>query len=52
MSGRTCLSIQSGARKLERLPCLKYYNVMKQKSRFTLGPNPAKNTDYMKKDFN
>ncbi len=32
-SVRTCLSPQSGARVLERLPCLKYYNVLKWENR-------------------
>ncbi len=34
-----------------RLTCLKYYNEMKWESRFTLGLNAAKNTDYIKKHF-
>ncbi len=39
----------SGAQELQRLTCLKYYNVLKWESRFTLGLNAAKNTDYIKK---
>ncbi len=35
------LSSRSGARGLERLPWLKYYNVMKWESRFTLRLNTA-----------
>ncbi len=43
------ISSQSGAMGLERLPCLKYYNVLKQENRLTLGLNAVKNIDYMKK---
>ncbi len=39
----------SGARGLQRLICLKYYDVLKLEIRSTLGLNAAKNTDYMKK---
>ncbi len=45
------ISPRSGARGLERLPCLKQYNVLKQENRLTLGLNAAKGTDYMKKSF-
>ncbi len=45
------ISSRSGARKLQRLPWLKYYHVLKQESRFILGPNAAKNTDYIEKHF-
>ncbi len=31
----------SGAVRLQRLPCLKYYSVLKGESRFTLGLNAA-----------
>ncbi len=41
------LSPASGARGLQKLPWLKYYNVLKWKSRFTLVLNGAKNTDYI-----
>ncbi len=33
------------------VPCLKYYNTLKWESRFTLGPNAAKNIDYIEKWF-
>ncbi len=39
----------SGTMRAERLPCLKYYNVLKWENRLTLGLNTAKNTNYMKK---
>ncbi len=42
---------QGGARGLERLAYLKYYNVWKHENRLTLGLNAAENTDYMKKNF-
>ncbi len=41
--------LSSGAGGLKRFPCFKYYNVMKQKSRFTLELNVAKINDYIKK---
>ncbi len=44
-------SPQNGAWGLERLPYLKYYNVLKWENRLTLMLNAAKNTDYMKKSF-
>ncbi len=31
----------------QRLPCFKYYNVLKQENRFTLGLDTAKITDYI-----
>ncbi len=34
-----------------KIACLKYYNVLEWESRFTLGLNAAKNTDYIKKCF-
>ncbi len=43
------ISPKSGAGKLQTLICLKYYNLLKLESRFTLWLNAAKNTDYMKK---
>ncbi len=48
-----CISIspRSGAKGFERLPFLKYYDVMEWESRFTLGLNPGKNADYIKKCF-
>ncbi len=45
-------SYQGGARGLERLACLKYYNIWKNESRLTSGLNAAENTDYMKKISN
>ncbi len=42
------ISNQSGARGLERYPSLKYYNVEKRKSRFTLGLDSAKNKHRIK----
>ncbi len=42
---------KSGARDLQRLICLKYYNVLKLQSGFTLGLNAAKNIDYIKNCF-
>ncbi len=45
----TLSPLQSRARWLQRLQILKYYNVLEQESRFTLGLNAAKNTDYIKK---
>ncbi len=43
---------RSGAWGLERLPYLKYYNVLKRENIIlALGLNAAKNTDYMKKGF-
>ncbi len=35
----------------QRLPYLKYYNVLKQESRFTLGLDAAKIIDYIEKCF-
>ncbi len=46
------ISPKSGARGLERLPYLKYYDVLKWENRLTLGINTAKSTDYMKKASN
>ncbi len=40
------------ARGLQRIPCLKYYNVLKWENRFTLGLNTTKNTDYIKNPSN
>ncbi len=45
------ISPHSGARWIQRLPCLKYFNVLKRKNRLTLGLNAAKNNDYMKKSL-
>ncbi len=47
----TSISPRSVARGLQRLPFLRYYNVLKWGSRFTLGLNAAKITDYIKKLF-
>ncbi len=41
----------SGAWGLQKLRCLKYYNILKPESRFTLGLNTAENADYIKKCF-
>ncbi len=43
------ISPWSGARGLQRLIFLKYYNTLKWESRFTLGLNTAKNMHYIKK---
>ncbi len=45
-------SSRSGARGLERLILLKYYNAPKWQIIFTLGLNAAKNNDFMEKSFN
>ncbi len=45
------ISPGSGAWDLQRLPFLKYYNVLEWESRFTFGLNAAKNTDYIKISF-
>ncbi len=45
------ISHRSGDRGLERYASLKYFNVEKQKSRFTLGLDAAKNTNHIKKRF-
>ncbi len=52
VSGRKCLfHPQSGARGCKDRHLLKYYNVQKRGSRFTLGPDVAKNTHYVQKCF-
>ncbi len=43
--------LMSGANGLQRLPCLKHYNVLQWKSKFTLGFSAAESTDYIKKCF-
>ncbi len=43
------ISPRSGAWRLQRLICLKYYNVLKKESKFTLRLNAAESTDYIKK---
>ncbi len=44
------ISPVSGTVELQRLQCLKYYyNVLKWESKFSLGLNAAKITDYIKK---
>ncbi len=45
------ISLGNEVRGLQRLPSLKYYNVQKWESRFSLGLNAAKSTDYMRKCF-
>ncbi len=42
---------RSGAKGLERFLCFKYYNVLKQRSTFTLGLNVAEIIDNIKKRF-
>ncbi len=42
------ISPRSGARGLQKLSFLKYYNVLEWESGFTLGLNAAENTDYIK----
>ncbi len=36
------ISPRNEARELQRLPCFKYYNLLKQESRFTVGLTPPK----------
>ncbi len=43
------ISPKSRARRLQRLTSLKYNNVQKQESRFSLGLNAVKNTHYLKR---
>ncbi len=43
--------LRSGAREHQRLPCFKYFNVLKQANRFTLGFDTAEITDYIEKCF-
>ncbi len=45
------ISPRSGAKWLQRLSCLKYYNVPEWESRFTLWFNTAKITIYIEKRF-
>ncbi len=42
---------RSEAKVLQTLSCFKYYNVLKQEDRFTLGLDCAKHTDYIEKRF-
>ncbi len=42
----------NGAGGLQRLSCLKYYNVREWENRFTLQQNAAKNIDYIEKGSN
>ncbi len=44
-------SNRSGGNGPQRLPFLKYYNVPKWESRFTVVMNAAKNKDYIKQFF-
>ncbi len=46
-----CIFSRSEASGLQRLLFSKSYNVLKRESRFTLGLNAAKITDYIKKCF-
>ncbi len=45
------VSSMSEGRLLQRLIWLKYYNVLKQESRSSLGLNAVENIDYIKKFF-
>ncbi len=45
------ISPKSWAKVLQRLMCLKFYDIQKREIRFTLGLNTAKNIDYKKKIF-
>ncbi len=45
------ISLRGGARRLQRLPSLKYYYLLKWGSKFTLEINAAKNTHCIKKCF-
>ncbi len=45
------VSPQSGTKEFERLPCLKYDNILKQENRLTLGLNTVQNIDYYKKNI-
>ncbi len=49
----TCVSIspRCGAGRLQRLPLLKYYDVLEWESRFALQLNTKKSTDYIIKYF-
>ncbi len=42
---------RGGVRGLQRLPSLKYYNVLRRESRFSLELKAAKNKHYIKKCF-
>ncbi len=44
-------SPRSGAREIQRLPSLKYYNELKRETRFTLELDAAKNAHYMYKNM-
>ncbi len=49
---RMSISLRNGAKGLERLlPSLKYYNVQKWESTFSLWLNAARNTHYMRERF-
>ncbi len=45
------ISPRRGDKGLQKLICLKYFNVLKWKSRCTVGLNAAENTNYIKKYF-
>ncbi len=52
----TCWNINLGnvailLAKREKMICQKYYNILKQEIRFTLGLNATKNIDYIKKFY-
>ncbi len=51
MSSYVVIFPRSGARVLQRLLPLKYYNVQKWESRYILGLDAAKNTHYVRKCF-
>ncbi len=42
---------KSGARRLKRLICFKYYTVLKWESRFNYKIDAAKITDYIRKQY-
>ncbi len=45
------ISPKSGASGLQGLPCFKYYNILKQESRLTLGLDTAKITYCIEERF-
>ncbi len=49
--GCTCLSLLERELGAPKIDILKYYNVRKQESRFTLGLDDAKNTHFIQKWF-
>ncbi len=45
------ISPWSGDKGLQRLPFMKFYNVLEEKCKFTIGLNTVKNIDHIKKSF-